>query len=257
MMRVSVWLLAGLLTVSITAIASVPAAWLVPLIERQTDGRFSLAEVEGSLWQGSAVLGAAAARDEALAPALPGRCSWRISPLVLLGVVNIKLENSSVTAQPISIRGDWSRWEISPGSLNVPADGLSALGAPFNTIQLAGHLRASWPALQVAREGRELRVNGKLQIDLTQVISALSPVKPLGAYRLRIDLQGANAKLDLQSVSGPLILSGKGEVARGALRFSGEASAQEGEDARLSSLMSLLGQRRQAGNRNFVALEFQ
>jgi len=256
MKRGLVWLMAGLLTVSMTVLASVPAVWLVPLIERQTDGRFSLADVQGSLWRGSAVIGAAAARDEALAPILPGRCAWHISPLVLLGVIDIRLQNPSIGQEPIVIHGDWSQWEIGSGGISLPADGLSALGAPFNTIQPVGVLRATWPPLRVTRAGRELKLNGKLQIDLTQVVSALSPVKPLGAYRLRIDWQEGNAKLDLQSLSGPLLLTGKGEIMRGSLRFSGEAAAQTGEESRLSGLMNLLGQRRQVGDRNVVALEF-
>jgi general secretion pathway protein N len=257
MSRALLWLMAGLLTVSITALTSVPAVWLVPLIDRQSEGRFSLADVEGSLWQGSAVIGAAAARDEALAPLLPGRCAWKISPLVLLGVIDIRIENAAVAPAPITIRGSWVSLEIGSGSLSLPADGLSALGAPFNTIQPAGIMRASWPALKVGLQGREWQIDGRVQIDLTQMVSALSPVKPLGAYRMRIDWQGGAAKLDLQSLSGPLLLTGKGEIVRGALRFSGQAVAQEGEEARLTALLNLLGQRRQVGNRNIVALEFQ
>ena len=257
MSRVVLWLIAGFLAVSITAVASVPAAWLVPLIDRQSGGRLSLADVEGSLWQGSAVIGAAAARDEALAPLLPGRCAWRISPLVLLGVIDIRIENPAVATAPVTIRGNWLSLEIGAGSLSLPADGLAALGAPFNTIQPAGVMRASWPALKVAQRGGEWQVDGQVQVDLTQINSALSPVKPLGAYRLRIDWQGTTAKLDLQSLSGPLLLTGKGEIVRGALRFSGQAMAQEGEEARLIALLNLLGQRRQLGERTVVALEFQ
>jgi general secretion pathway protein N len=118
-------------------------------------------------------------------------------------------------------------------------------------------MRASWPALKVAQRSGEWQVDGRVQVDLTQINSALSPVKPLGAYRLRIDWQGTTAKLDLQSLSGPLLLTGKGEIVRGALRFSGQAMAQEGEEARLIALLNLLGQRRQLGERTVVALEFQ
>ena len=36
-----------------TAVASLPAAWLVPWVERQTEGRVSLGDPEGSVWRGS------------------------------------------------------------------------------------------------------------------------------------------------------------------------------------------------------------
>ncbi|NDC08039.1 MAG: hypothetical protein EBZ75_01665, partial [Oxalobacteraceae bacterium] len=48
MRRALLWVMAGLLTASVTALASAPAAWLVPLIDRQTGGRFALADVQGS-----------------------------------------------------------------------------------------------------------------------------------------------------------------------------------------------------------------
>jgi len=244
MIRALLWLIAAFLTVAITALGSMPAVWLVPLIDQQSNGRFSLADVEGNLWRGSAVIGAAAARDEALAPLLPGRCVWRISPLMLLGIVDIGLENQVLTSAPITIRGTWVRWEIGAGSLSLPADGLAALGAPLNTLQPTGVMKITWPALTLTREGRDWLTTGRVQIELTQVSSALSPIKPLGAYRLQFDWFGREAKLDLQSLSG-------------RLQFAGEAWAQAGHEAQLAALLGLLGQRRQMGQRIVTALEFQ
>jgi general secretion pathway protein N len=96
-----------------------------------------------------------------------------------------------------------------------------------------------------------------MQLDMTQIASALSPVKPLGAYRMHVDWQGSTARINLKSLSGPLLLEGAGEIVNGRLRFSGQAWAQEGEEQRLAILLNLLGQRRRVGNRNVIALEFQ
>jgi general secretion pathway protein N len=41
------------------------------------------------------------------------------------------------------------------------------------------------------------------------------------------------------------------------LQFSGQASAQEGQEERLAVLLSLLGRRRQVDNKNIIALEFK
>jgi len=96
-----------------------------------------------------------------------------------------------------------------------------------------------------------------MQLLLSDIASALSPVKPLGAYRLQFDWQGARAQLTLATLSGPLQLEGNGAIVNGRLRFSGLAWAQPGQEQRLASLLALLGQRRQIGDRNVIALEFQ
>jgi general secretion pathway protein N len=95
-----------------------------------------------------------------------------------------------------------------------------------------------------------------MQLEMTEIASALSPVKPLGTYRMQFDWQGDKARLNLKSLSGPLMLEGAGSIINGRLRFSGQAWAQEGEEQRLAVLLNLLGQRRQVGNRNVIALEF-
>jgi len=96
-----------------------------------------------------------------------------------------------------------------------------------------------------------------MQLDMTEIASALSPVKPLGAYQLQFDWRGTRAQLRLKTLSGPLQLQGGGVLANGRLEFSGEAWAQEGQEQRLAILLNLLGQRRHQGNRNIIALEFK
>ena len=96
-----------------------------------------------------------------------------------------------------------------------------------------------------------------MQLNMTEIASALSPVKPLGAYQLQVDWRGARAQLTLKTLSGPLQLQGSGVLVNGRLQFSGEAWAREGQEQRLAILLNLLGQRRQQGNRNIIALEFK
>ncbi len=246
-----------LLAVLATVLASLPAAWLAPLLERQTDGRLSLGDPEGSVWHGSAFIGVTGSGDEALVPLLPGRFRWRLSPLALIGRVDATVQNPRALTAPLAIRGSWRHWEIGDGSLSLPAERLAALGAPLNTVRPSGQMRLSWSALSLARSASGLQIDGRMQLDLTQVASALSPVKPLGAYRMQFDWQGGAARVDLKSLSGPLLLEGRGTLADGRLQFSGQAWAAQGEEQRLAILLNLLGQRRQVGNRNVIALEFR
>ncbi|MES2831936.1 MAG: type II secretion system protein N [Pseudomonadota bacterium] len=255
--RVVIWLGAASLAVMGTVLFFCPAAWLAPVVERQTGGRFTLGDAQGSIWRGSAFVGAAASSFDPIVPLLPGRFVWRLSPAVLLGVVDATLENSQVLEQPVQITGSWSRWQISPATLTLPAERLVALGAPLNTIVPQGEMKLSWGVLQLVREGQLLEMTGATQLDLLDIGSRLSPIKPLGTYRLRMDWQGQKAALELSTLKGPLLLSGTGGLDSGRWRFSGRAQAAPGQEEKLTNLLNLLGQRRQDGGSQYIALEFK
>ncbi len=257
MRRALLWALAALVVMLLTAVATLPAAWLVGAVERQTGGRLSLGDPQGSLWRGSAFIGAAASGDAPLVPLVPGRFHWTLSPALLIGRVDAQVSNPQALAQPVAVHGNWQRWELGSASIALPAERLAALGAPLNTVRPSGRMALSWPALSVARAAGAITVRGQMQLDLREIASALSPVKPLGAYRLHFDWRGEQAQLVLSTLSGPLHLQGSGALVGGRLRFSGQAWAEQGQEQPLAVLLNLLGQRRQAGNRNIIALEFQ
>lgn len=252
-----IWLGAALLAITATVLFFCPAAWLASVVEQQTNGRFTLGDAQGSIWRGSAFVGAAASRFDPIVPLLPGRFFWRLSPTALLGVVDATLENPRLLKQPVQITGSWSRWQISPASLTLPAERLVALGAPLNTIVPQGDMQLSWGVLQLAREGSQWEMTGATQLDLLDIASLLSPIKPLGTYRLKIDWQAQRAKLELTTLKGLLLLSGSGGLDAGRWHFSGKAQAAPGAQERLASLLNLLGQRRQDGASNYIALEFK
>ena len=107
------------------------------------------------------------------------------------------------------------------------------------------------------RQGGKFAVNGVLTLQMKDIASRLSPLKPLGAYQLRIDWRGEQAQLTLKTDKGPMLLKGSGILANGHLQFSGTAEASAGQEEKLANLLSLLGQRRQQGGKNVIALEFK
>lgn len=246
-----------MLTVALTVLLFLPASWLVPLVERQTGGRLTLGDAQGSVWHGSAFIGAAPGRLDPVTPLLPGRFRWRLSPTALIGVVDATLENDDALTQPVHIGGSWSQWQVGPSALLLPAQRLVALGAPLNTLLPSGEMRLSWSMLQLARQDNRVDLTGSMELLLQDIGSRLSPVKPLGAYRMRADWQGQQAQLQLTTLSGPLVLTGAGSIEGGRLRFSGRAQAAPGEQERLANLLNLLGQRQHEGNTDFIALEFK
>ena len=252
-----VWAVAALLMVMATVIDKLPASWLAPWLEQQTQGRLSLGDPQGSVWHGSAFLGGASSGNEPLVPLLPGRFRWHLSPLLLLGRLDATIQNSRALDAPVNFTGNWRQWEVGPGSVQWPAQQLAALGAPLNTLRPSGQMRLSWSELTLLSSGGSLQIDGRMQLDMTEIASALSPVKPLGAYRMQFDWQGNRAAITLKSLSGPLLLEGSGAIVNGRLQFSGQAWAQEGHEKKLAILLNLLGQRRQIGNRDVIALEFK
>jgi len=251
------WRLLGLLSIALTVAVFFPAAWLGQLLEKQTQGRLALGDAQGTIWNGSAFIGGAPNKSDPVTPLLPGRFSWHLSPMVLLGQVDLTLENPSALSQAIHVTGTWSQWQVSPSTILLPAERLSALGAPLNTVQLTGQMRLSWTPLQLVRQGIKLGINGVMHLDMHEIASRLSAIKPLGAYSLTLNWQDQKADLTLKTVKGPMLLSGTGNLIDGRLQFSGTAEAEKGQEERLAVLLNLLGQRRREGNKNMIALEFK
>lgn len=252
-----VWLLAGIVSIGLTVVAFFPASWMAVMVERQTGGRFTLGDTQGSLWSGSAFLGAAPSGRDPVTPLLPGRFAWHLSPLVLFGKTHLALENPTVLSQPVTIDGSWRQWQVSAASIGLPAERLIGLGAPLNTIQPSGQMQLAWSALQIQRQDNAIAINGKVTLALNDMASRLSPIKPLGAYVMEFDWSGMQAQITLKTVKGPMLLSGAGRLVNGRLQFSGKAEAEAGQEERLANLLNLLGQRRREGNKNVIALEFK
>lgn len=248
---------AALLSVLITVLIFFPAVWLAPLLESRTEGRITLGDAQGSLWHGSAFIGAAPSAKDAVTPLVPGRFSWNLSPLVLVGRVDASVENPQVLSQLVRMRGDWKAWTISAGSLSLPAERLAALGAPLNTLKLSGRLQLTWQSMALARRTDGIDLEGGMTLDLLEMASRLSPLKPLGSYRMQVDWRGRQAELRLETVGGSMLLNGKGTLQDGHLQFSGIADAAVGQEEKLATLLSLLGQYRQLNGRNVIGLEFK
>jgi general secretion pathway protein N len=257
MKRAVLWLLAIAATVALTLAVFFPASWVAQLVEKQTAGRLTLGDPQGTLWSGSAFIGGAASGNSAITPLLPGRFSWKISPAVLLGSVNMELANPDALTQPLHITGSWKEWQLSPGGLKLPADGLAGLGAPLNTLAFSGLMQLSWTSLQLALVDRNIVMDGRTTLQMQDMSSRLVPIRPLGSYQMAMDWRGQQASLALDTVKGPLLLRGSGNLDRGRFQFSGQAEAAEGYESTLGNLLNLLGQRRSVGGKNVIALEFR
>ena len=187
----------------------------------------------------------------------PGRFSWHISPLVLLGQVDVELANATVLSNAVKLTGNLSQWRLDAGSMFLPPERLEALGAPLNTIGPTGQLKLSWNALEFTRYADRVDITGTTQLLMNDMGSRLSSIKPLGSYQLAFDWRGQNADIVLTTNKGPMMLGGNGSIRGGRFQFSGKAFAEAGQEERLANLLNLLGQRRRDGDKDVIALEFK
>jgi general secretion pathway protein N len=239
--------LVALIAIVATIGAAAPAQWLAAAVARATHGRVELAETKGTLWNGEATLVlASGAGPGAMRASLPERLSWQLSPWQLLaGTVDLTLEHPSALSQPLAIRA-WPNGRATLGATTVrlPASLLVGLGAPWNTVRPGGVVTLSWDRLEI----EPARWQGNFSAEWQYASSALTPVSPMGHYRLQTNGVFPGTRLNLLTLSGPLELTGSGTIAEGGrLRFQGVAravpNADTGVKTQLTGLISLLGRR--------------
>jgi general secretion pathway protein N len=135
--------------------------------------------------------------------------------------------------------------QVSDHTSRWPADWLVGLGSPWNTLQPQGDLQLQTRHLQWTQQAGVEHLDGQAELQVQQLATRLSTLRPLGNYRVRIE-GGDPIQLTLDTLEGSLQLQGHGQLIHGRLRFSGEASASPGTEASLSNLLNILGQRQGA-----------
>lgn len=249
------WAVLGALLGAVTGLAAfAPAHWVAGAVGAATGQRLLLADARGFWWNGSAVVvltGGPGSRD---ASVLPGRLGWRLG----LKGAGLAAELTQACCLNGSLTLHW-RPSLTRTRVEVMANGqgpigqwpvawLAGLGTPWNTLQPTGQMQLSAQGLAVEWvQGRWL-LDGTAQLELAAVASRVSTLEVLGHYRLLLqgDPRGQAASLQLQTVSGPLQLSGQGQWAAARWRFTGVASADPGSEAALNNLLNIIGRRQGA-----------
>ncbi len=247
--RLLLYAVAAVLVLAVTVAVIAPAQWAAGALRSGSGGRMDLADARGTLWNGSAILVLASGDEPGAARAsLPERLSWTLSPWALLAAqVDLTLTHPSALTQPLRIRAPLGggSTELGATTVRLPASLLVGLGAPWNTLRPGGILTLSWDRLAFAPRRME---GTNLIAEWQYASSALTPVSPMGHYRLNTNGLWPGTQLELLTISGPLELKGNGTIPEGGrLRFTGRAQALPGTDpgvrAQLTGLISLIGRR--------------
>ena len=239
------WALAGaLMGLLLTLLVSAPARWLTAVVQQSSQDRIVFQEVRGTLWHGSAQLALTGGVGSADAATLPGRLTWQLH-LGWSGLLaDVQADCCMQQAWRLSLQPRWAGAQLTlADSLSQwPAQVLTGLGTPWNTVQPEGQLTLSTQGLIFEWAQGRLLLAGQAQLEAAHIASRLSTLKPMGSYRITV-LGGATPALQLQTLDGSLQLSGNGQWVGGKLRFDGEASAAPERLDALSNLLNIIGRR--------------
>ena len=250
-------LLGALLGLGLALLVWAPARWLAWGVAQASQDQVQWLNPRGTVWQGSAQLLLSGGAGSRQPQALPGRLHWSLSPTWTGLRLGWRADCCMTQAASLQAALGWNtlRLQASDHRSNWPAALLTGLGAPWNTLQAEGELQLRTEALQLHWAQGRLQMQGLLELNLQGMSSRLSPVRPMGSYRVALTgtAEGTPTPgLDLSTLQGPLLLSGQGQWVGQRLRFTGEARAAEGHEAAFDNLLNILGRRQ--GARSLLSL---
>jgi general secretion pathway protein N len=248
------WAWSGaLLGLVLTLLWQAPARWLTGAVQQVSQGRVTFEQVRGTVWRGSARIALTGGAGSLDAATLPGRLSWHLRPTLTGLAADLSAECCTQAPWRLLLQARWkgARLVMADSLSQWPAQWLSGLGTPWNTVQPEGQLLLSTQGLVLEwAQGRTVLI-GRAQLDAQNMSSRLSTLKPMGSYRMV--LQGGDAPgFSLETLEGSLLLSGQGQWAGSRLRFQGEARAAPDRQEALSNLLNILGRR--DGARSVITL---
>jgi general secretion pathway protein N len=239
---------AGLL-VALTLFA--PARWLADSVTSATAGQVQLVNARGTVWQGRADLLFTGGDGSRTQTALPQGVAWRLRPTLAAGMpaMAVALSAPCCTSTPLNAtvvpRWGGAQVDLAAFTSRWPAELLSGLGTPWNTLRMEGQLALQSDGLSLQVDRGRANLQGVLMVDALDIASRLSTLRPLGSYRLelRAAADGNTATLNLSTLRGDLLLQGSGQWVGGRLRFRGEAQAAAGREVALTNLLNIMGKR--------------
>lgn len=204
------WLvLGGVLLYLVFLLVQMPLAWLLGRLPDNLPVQFG--QASGTLWHGA--VDDLVWRVDADRIRL-GRLSWQWLPAELLhGRLGLKFE---LAQAPHRLGGSLSLGQNNVRLRNVQGQVDAALlgfvSRPFGLLQPQGRLAVEIADLVVAAK----RLHGDARIDWQAARSGMV-TETLGDYRalLRSDPDGRRAHIDVQTVNGPLAITGNGEYLPG------------------------------------------
>ncbi len=230
-----------------------PATWLASVVQKASGAQVQLQQARGTVWNGSATLVLTGGQGSTDQVALPGRVQWQLRPAWLGAKARISADCCTPSPLQTRVALHWNgmQVQVANNQSHWPSALLSGLGTPWNTIQPQGKLTLQTQNLQIDWNAGRMSLQGGLQLDMLDVSSKLSTLRPMGSYRITVD-GGDAPTLNLSTLSGALLLNGSGQWVGQRMRFTGEARAAAGSETALANLLNIIGRR--TGDRSILTV---
>lgn len=247
------WAIMGALVGAILGVVIfAPASWLAWGIGKATQQRIQLFDAQGTIWKGNAWMVLSAGPGSLDARLLPDRLSWDMG-LKDISTFQLSLQQACCINQKlvVLVQPGWGRVEtrfVGPSDwlTQWPADVLSGLGTPWNTLDLNGSIRLSANGLTLEWVQGRLNIKGSAALELQNISSRISTLERLGTYRVTLTgqpQQPGSADISLSTQDGALLLNGQGTLRPQGVYFRGEATARDAEKDALDNLLNVIGRR--------------
>ncbi|MEN9482552.1 type II secretion system protein N [Sphaerotilus montanus] len=243
---------------TVALVAFAPAHWLAQAVASATQQRVLLANAQGTVWSGDAVLILGAGAGSRDARALPGRIRWTLRPSGMALRLGLQHDCCLNGEQLLLVRPGFGQVQVAlqPGRAEQgdwvgqwPAAWLVGLGTPWNTLRPGGALRLTTQALSLSWAQGRFAMTGSAGLELRDFSSRLSTLPRLGSYRVTLSgdpAQAGTAMVTLDTLDGALRLNGSGSWSKGGLRLRGEATATDADRPALNNLLNIIGRRQGA-----------
>lgn len=193
----------GIGAYALVLVATTPATLLDAGLLRASNGRMRLADTRGTLWSGA---GQFEIRNADGQMEFSNSLAWRLRSGTLLRALLAYEIAPGPGSRPFPVMIHWSRIELADVDVSVPATVLGLVFPRLAPFQLTGNMQLRIPRL-VIRSGM---LQGSATLEWRTAGSALAPISPLGNYAIRLEGAGSEIRATLDTLQGPLQLSGHG-----------------------------------------------
>lgn len=210
----------------ISLINNIPTWILGSAINKYSEGRLSLYDQQGTFWHGSGLLVASEPKLQQSAPLL--LIDWHIR-MGFSKFVDIKFTIGNTQIADIYLNK--TGLNLDKLNLSLSISQVSQLSSIVKDLSLSGNINIATDHLSLGK-----KTNGLFHLTLSNVSSSLSPVNPLGTYK--VEFNASSGAIEVSSSGGSaLILNGTGNV--NGLSLS--AKIDESKKEQLIQFITIMG----------------